>query len=103
MGNYFDYTTAQRAKRYIKIMHDLTGIDALLKTRRREVMICRAIIAARMLNDGSTTIATGNALGVSHSTVIYYREAVKDMIQIPQYYKGEYTLWQDFNKTVDAL
>lgn len=84
-----------RARKLCREMHNLTGYDPAEETRKRWVATGRAMVAFRLLMEGWTEHAVGNALGVDHSTINHYRKKVPGWLATPGY-KQEQEIWTEF-------
>lgn len=84
-----------RARQLCREMRELTGYDPAEESRRRWVATGRAMVAFRLLMEGGTEHAVGNALGVDHSTINHYRKKVPGWLETPGY-EQEQEIWTEF-------
>lgn len=84
-----------RARQLCREMRELTGYDPAEESRRRWVATGRAMVAFRLLMEGWTEHAVGNALGVDHSTINHYRKKVPGWLETHGY-EQEQEIWTKF-------
>lgn len=80
-------------------MRRVSGADAATKTRERDNVVARAMIAHVLLEMGMTTIQVGALLGKNHATISHYRNLMAAFMSSPGY-TVERELWNDFSKAV---
>ena len=90
-----------RAAALLATMRDLSGIDPTEATRRRPVFTARMVVAARLLLEGWTEEQVALILGVTRTTVNYYRYKMADINarRLPGF-ETERELWTRFNETI---
>lgn len=102
MANIYNLRVLDMADRYVGLMKDIAGEDVMERTRRRHVVLCRMIVAYRLMQDGVTISDIGRVLGVDHSTVHHYREQMTNMLGMAYVYRYEAKLWEAFNQAIES-
>lgn len=87
------------AERLIAVMRDLTGTDPLERSRRRDLVAARMMIAFVLAKDGASEPAIGELLGMNHTTIHYYITERMPRITLPGW-EAEYDIWLKFKKAV---
>lgn len=87
-----------RAQELCGIMKDMSGIDPMENTRRRDVVTARMMVAIVLLNEGCTTMDAAELLQKNHSSISLYKERIK-LLDVPGY-KAEKELWEKFKKVI---
>lgn len=64
---------SQRAERLCSVMHELTGLDPMERSRRRDLVTARMIVAWTLYEDGATETQLADLFGIRASTIHYYR------------------------------
>lgn len=85
--------------RYVSEMKALTGIDPLCNSRKREVVTARAMVAYALMQDGFTSTDIGAFLRKNHSTVLYYKSYVNNILTTPGFDDEKY-LWEQFKQRI---
>lgn len=85
--------------RYVSEMCSLTGIDPRKASRKREVVVARAMVAYALLGQGFTTLAVAEYLGKNHSTIIYYKSYLNSILTTPGYDDEKY-IWEQFKQRI---
>lgn len=85
--------------RYVSEMMTLTGIDPRKASRKREVVVARAMVAYALLGQGFTSLAVAEYLGKNHSTILYYKDYLNSILTTPGYY-DEKDLWEQFRQRI---
>ena len=85
-------------EKYIGILRDITGVDALEKTRKREVVWCRNIIALQMSTDGFIQEDIGSSLGKDRATIAHCIKMMINALDNPKMYKDENSIWYKFKE-----
>lgn len=85
-----------------KVMSQLTGINVLEDTRRRDVVIARDIIAYTLLQEGFYSVAVGEVLKRDHATVLHMRNKIWNVLDCPECYRWEYELLTRFREELYA-
>ena len=88
-----------RAETLRQIMLNVSEIDAKENTRRRPVVIARAMVAYALLSEGMTTMQVGTLLGKDHSTIVHYFQLTVTFLSSPGY-EAERELLNDFADAV---
>ena len=100
-NNILNYRLLERAEKYIAVMQGLTGIDVRTPNRHRDVVICRQMVAYRLIQDGDSTIAIGKVFDKDHSSVTYYKQRMEAILAMPWVFREENRLWELFNKQIE--
>jgi len=87
-----------RVEHLCRVMRDLSGIDPMNKSRKRDVVAARTIVAHTLITEGFSHTEIGELLGVDRSTVYYY----EDRILGYRFggYEPEWDLWNKFKKAI---
>ena len=88
------------AGRYIEAMLKVSGVNALERTRKREVVWCRNMIALQMCLDGFVQNDIAEALGLGRPTIVHCINSMVDALDSPNQYPVEYGVWQKFREIV---
>lgn len=99
----FDARLQERADRYVGIMKEIAGVDVRERCRRHIVVVCREMVAYRLLQGGATLLGVGAALGMSHSVIVHYRTQMNTMFDLAYAYRDEMRIWEAFNEAIEAL
>ena len=81
---------------YVAIMREVTGIDPLGGTRKREFVWARNLIAYQMYRDGFRQEDIGAAIGRDRCTVVHCVRSVEDMLDNPGLFRKEMGVWLKF-------
>lgn len=84
--------------RYIEIMREASGVEPLDGTRKRESVWARNFIAYQMYRDGFTQEDIGSVIGRDRCTVVHCLKSVDDMLDSPEMYPDEMTVWIKFKE-----
>lgn len=91
----------ERSERFaycIDTMSRIVGHDILSRRRSRGDVWARNMVAYRLRQCGFSLSEIGEALGLHHSTVIHGCEQVERMLDVPQFYPKEISLWRKFRE-----
>jgi hypothetical protein len=88
----------ERVEHLCRVMQDISGIDPMHKSRRREVVAARTIISHTLITEGFSHTEIGELIGMDRSTVYYY----EDRILGYRFggYEPEWDLWNKFKKAI---
>ncbi len=85
----------KQAELYYAAIKEMSGVDPLWESRKREVVITRIMLAYILLQEGWTCTSVGEFLRKNHSTILYYRETMVDFLSSSGY-RNEKELWERF-------
>lgn len=81
-------------ERIKKIVLDMMGIkDYDPRCRKNQFVVARILMANALLLKGYNQIEIGEAIGVNHAGIWYYREKLWGMLEFPNMYPMEVGLW----------
>ena len=87
------------ASRLVAVMQEITGIDPIERSRRRDIVAARMMIAYVLAEDGASEIAIGKLLGMHHTTIHYYITDRMKQLSLPGW-EAENDLWNKFKKAI---
>lgn len=90
----------RRAEYFRSVMIDLAGIDPMERSRRRDPVTARMIVANELYSEGCTEPQIGAMLGVRACTVHYYRDRMLN-IGCPGW-DAERELFELFKRVIDS-
>ena len=90
----------RRADYFRSVMIDLTGIDPMVRSRKRDSVVTRMIVANELYSEGCTEPQIGEMLGVRACTVHYYRDRMLN-IKCPGW-GAELELFELFKRVIDS-
>lgn len=70
-------------------------------TRHADSVMIRRFVAFRMRHDGHTLVEISKAMGVDHSTVSHYVRTMKEELDLPNVFRRDIELFDNFNKILD--
>lgn len=73
---------------------------ALTRERCKENTIIRAFVAYRLRTEGYTYKEIGEMLNRDHSSVVHLNAIVRNMLSVPEAYKDEVPMFQEFERNV---
>lgn len=82
----------------VETMWQISGIDPLEKSRRRDVVTARMLIAKAMIDEGMTHSEIGELLGCDHSTVAHHAKNFNNIFSSG--WAAERELWERFKKEI---
>lgn len=83
---------------YANILSEIIGRNILERCRERSVVWARNILCYRLYLDGYSLHQIGKFVGVNHTTVLYGRNQVSNMLEMPSMYPDEIKLWERFTE-----
>lgn len=86
---------------YIETMSEIVGENILSRSRKRELVWGRNIVAYKLVKKGFSLYQIGGYLGVDHCTVIHCRKQVELMLKSPSMYRMEMRIYERFNKKIE--
>lgn len=89
----------QRVKFLCLKMEEISGLNPMQRTRKRDIVCARMIVAFALRLDGNTLMDIGELLGVDHSTAAFYEWRMR-MILNTAGYNAERELWEKFKKEI---
>lgn len=87
-----------RAQQLCAIMRELSGIDPMENSRKRDVVTARMMVAMALLHEGCTTMQVAELFGRNHSAVIHYKDRWLGIF-MPGW-EAERELWEKFKKAI---
>jgi len=72
------------------------------RTRRRESVLIRELVAYRMREDGHTLTDIARVIGVRHSTVVHYLRKMCDRFDVPACYADDLRMYAKFNNIIEG-
>jgi hypothetical protein len=78
------------------IATEVMGNGILLKSRGRNFVIGRRMIAYQMRKEGYSSPLIGRLLGKNHTSVLYMESMMKDAIKFQ--FRPELTYWEEFKR-----
>lgn len=92
---------SERARHLCEIMYEVSGIDAMAKTRKRPVVMARVMVVNALLSEGHSENSVGVTLGFDHSTINHYRKKLDDILTL-RCYDAEREIWKKFNEKIQT-
>lgn len=71
------------------------------RSRDRDNVTIRRIVSARLQNEGFRISHIAQAVGVNHSTVLFYLRQMRDIFDEPIFYADDIRLFMKFNDAVE--
>lgn len=90
----------ERTKILCDIIYEITKQDVFQKTRKREVVIARMMVACQLREEGVSEANVSRLLNKNHVTIRYYQERLKIALTTPGY-ETERQIWKEFKKRID--
>ena len=87
-------------EKYIEAMRSVSGIDPAEKTRKREVVWCRNMIALQMCLDGFVQNDIAAVFGLGRPTIVHCINSMTAALDSPQLYWKEMEIWKKFREKV---
>jgi hypothetical protein len=84
--------------KYIKIVKDVIGVNPLEKTRKREAVWGRNVVAYQLCIDGFIQKDIATVIGKNRVTVVHCIQMMNEALKSPNQYKWEYDIWQQFKE-----
>jgi len=91
------------AEEYVEAMNEIVGVDIRRKTRKRPWPQWRFLVAYQMAHDGFSHSKIGEALGIDRCTVLYGVSAIANVMDLPQVYPYEMSIWEEYQKSINLL
>lgn len=91
---------AALAEHYVSTMKYVSGIDVYERTRKRDYVVARAIIAHCLEAEGCPVSDAGRLLKMSHCMVIYYRNRFELIFAPGGDAEKERELWEKFKAAI---
>lgn len=98
--NEVDPSILDVASHYIGIMNGIIKGDVRKTTRERKLVNARIVLTHFMYQEGLTIERIGQFFGKDHSTVVYYRRVMEDVLETPM---SDPQLMLLFNKFLKAI
>lgn len=93
-------TVEDVGRKYVAVLCGIMGMDVRDKTRKHEIVWARNMAFYQLTEDGFSLIKVGKFMGFNHSTVLYGRRQVEQMLKRPSMYKEETAIWQKFQRSI---
>lgn len=94
-------TRERRAESFIDIMSAIVGTDIRVRSRRHKVAWGRFIVISELLERGWNLTMAAEVFGMDHSSVIYARDQVDNMLVRPKMYQAEMRMYREFKKRIN--
>lgn len=90
-----------RAESLIDVMNGVVGSDVRFRTRRHAVVWARFIVISELLDRGWNLRMAGEYFGMKHSSVLYARDQVDNMLARPKMYPEEFRIYREFKRRIN--
>lgn len=90
----------QRAAYLCEVMKEISGVDPMANTRKREVVNARMMVAQALYDGGCIETDIATLLGKTHCSIHHYRKKM-ETIWLPGY-DAERELWEQFKQACDG-
>lgn len=85
---------------YVEVMSEIIGRNVLDRSRNRDLVWGRNMIAYQLLRSGLSLSEVGRLLGMDHSTMHYCKGQVAKMLSMPSMYVREIDIWNQFQERI---
>lgn len=99
LGNEYKASVSERYEQVLRAAECASG-RKLTKTRENGNALIRAIVAYRLAQEGYHYVEIGRTIGRDHSTVSHYIRKIENMMLVPNSYKLEISILNEFNRLV---
>lgn len=89
-----------RAQYFIRVMNDIIGDNVLRRSRKRELVWGRNIVAYQMKREKFQSVDIAKCLGLRHCTITHAVSSVVEMLNMPGLYQNEMRLWNFFQEMI---
>lgn len=97
----FDGHDSWRADRLLEIWGGVTGRKPDIFSRDKEDVWAKTMVAYQLLEEGYSLESVARQLcRKDHSSVIHYRQKMKDALDVPQAYRDIIPIWNEFQKRI---
>jgi hypothetical protein len=97
----FDGHDSWRADRLLEIWGGVTGRTPDIFSRDKEDVWAKTMVAYQLLEEGYSLESVARQLcRKDHSSVIHYRQKMKDALDVPQAYQDIIPIWNEFQKRI---
>lgn len=93
-------TVEEVGRRYLSALCGIMGCDVREKSRKHEIVWARNMAFYQLTKDGFSLNKVGRFMGFNHSTVLYGRNQVEQMLKRPSMYREETAIWLKFQKSI---
>ena len=91
-----------RADRLLEIYCEVTGRRVNLFSRDKDDVWGKAMVAYQLIQEGYSLGSVALQLCKrDHSSIIHYRQKMRDAIDMPQAYKDIIPIWESFQKRIN--
>lgn len=90
----------QAGQYYVDMMRRVSGVNALEKTRKREVVWSRNMIAMQMCLDGFVQNDIAEVLGIGRPAIVHCIDSMVYALDNQQTYWREIEIWNKFREKV---
>ena len=77
------------------------GVDKIREDRRPINVLGRSMVISQLCKDGLTLAQIGILMDRDHSSVLYCRDRLKNMLGIPAMFGQEIQMWNNFQKLLN--
>ena len=88
----------QRAEELCAKMRELSGINPMENSRKRDIVTARMMVAIVLMQEGCTTMQVAELFGRNHSAIIHYKDRWLGLF-MPGW-EAERELWEKFKQSV---
>ncbi len=85
---------------YVQVMSDILKCNILMRSRKRELVWGRYMVAYRLVKNGLSLGKIGKLLGMDHATVLHGRRQIEEMLSMPKMYPDEMEIWYKFDVAI---
>lgn len=97
-GNNYMARLEKRFEECKKAAEETTGVDFFEHTRRRIVVLTRAMVAYTLLKEGFFSLRVGEVFGQDHSTLFNLKRKIETILELPSVYRDEYNAYCSYIK-----
>ncbi len=86
---------------YVRVMGEVVGGDILKRSRAREMVWGRYLVAYKLSLEGFSNRSIGEMLGLDRVSIIHALEMVGGMMEHPMMFLKEMNIWDKFNDSLE--
>lgn len=86
---------------YVRVMGEVVGGDILKRSRAREMVWGRYLVAYKLSLEGFSNRSIGDMLGLDRVSIIHALEMVGGMMVHPMMFLKEMNIWDKFNDSLE--
>lgn len=84
-----------------KMVSEIMGVDCIgTLSRGRQYVVARVLLANALLALGLSTSVVGKHMQKDHTTIMHYRDMMKEWQEVPFFYKQELETWKQLNELI---